>query len=155
MFCVINRVFEVIWLMFSIFSMFSKNTPCSAIRDCRILQYLEPLWMLMGYHTFHLIGGDMESALEQNPVFHTFQVSHQLKWPLPSNGIRCKIFQLKNTTVRSESLYPVMRNTQLRCLELTSNDEFLVRIFSNHTFMLALTGFKMKKTIRDEVAPHY
>jgi len=52
------------------------------------------------------IGGDLESALEQNPAFQSLQ--------------------LKNTTVRCESLYPVMENTRLQTLELESNNEFLV-----------------------------
>ena len=41
------------------------------------------------------------------------------------NISRIKI-QLKNTTVRCESLYPVMENTRLQTLELESNNEFLV-----------------------------
>jgi len=77
------------------------------------------------------IGGDLESALEQNPVFHTLQ--------------------LKNTTVRSESLYPVMKNTQLRCLELTSNDEFLVEWGEGVAPLLSSVGSSLTSLTLDRL----
>ena len=66
-------------LLSRIYALLSVKFSGLKMCECKKMTYIRYVWMLLEYHTFLLIGGDLESALEQNPVFHTLQVSHQLK----------------------------------------------------------------------------